>query len=811
MHVQKKFAQTSCKKRELCMQVQKISLNQIQKNNNSTSNKTDKPVLTTSNPKNLSPVYANHIIGYMSERKNLSFKGFDFEKTVDTNYFQLPKGAKPDIFQKAAAENLYLGNDVIVTAPTGTGKTAIAHYIITKNLEEGKKTFYTTPLKALSNEKFKDFQRTYGKNNVGLLTGDVKMNINAPIVLMTTEIYRNMVFGDNFKDKNEMLKNLKTVVFDELHYLGDVDRGGIWEQSIILSDPKTQLLSLSATVGNKNDVAAWMSEVRPQGKLEIVALKKQNDKYKADSTAPKHTVLIDVPPENRHVELDIDHMRVEGKSHEFTQIFSNSINNKNNKPKELTANYNSTPSMDAYVTTVQKLKNEDKLPAIIFIFSKKGCNAVMKYLTEFGLELTSEEDKKEIAATISKYRSKGKYLGESLNLRALSKGYAMHNSGLLPTQKELIEELFQKKLIKMVFATETLSAGINMPARTTIITSVRKPSSTPDSTDGKRFLTPNEFHQMAGRAGRRGIDKKGYCYAMSVNDAQQEKFSELISAPSNDLKSAFRPDYSFIAGYYDFTSDDEYIKQLFEKSFFAYNSDKNTQSVNTERLLKLFNTRKGILKKTNFLKTDNTLTQKGKMLTKLNGYEQIPIVNAIYDKTLQNFNAIELASIAAAFANIEPKATEQEESKKERQSAVFKSKNNKLEKYINEFEKTLLDYNGSMKKLDKKFKKCAINKDAITHVYEWAESNSIYKDSRENWNRLYFGSSRDTIRDEGSMFKEITMTADLLRQMCEIAKTGEETSKSKDDILYYKKLQNTLKEAEKLISKEPIIDPLAVK
>lgn len=802
------LCKTSCTKRELYMQVQKILINPTIKNHNSISEKSEKSVHKTSNPPSLSPVFANNILGYVQP---LSFKGFDYQKTVDTNYFQLPKGAKPDIFQKAAAENLYLGNDVIVTAPTGTGKTAIAHYIITKNLEEGKKTFYTTPLKALSNEKFKDFQRTYGKNNVGLLTGDVKLNINAPVVLMTTEIYRNMVFGDNFKDKNKMLENLKTVVFDELHYLGDVDRGGIWEQSIILSDPKTQLLSLSATVGNKKDVATWMSELRPQDKLEIVALKNADDKYTADINAPKHTVLIDVPSENRHVELEINHLKAEAKSYNFRYVFSNSINNKDNKPKQLTVSYNIPPSMEAYVNIVQKLKQEDKLPAIIFVFSKKGCNAIMKYLSQFGPKLTTEEEQTEILEIISKYKSKGKYLGESLNFKTLLNGYAMHNSGLLPTQKELIEELFQKKLIKLVFATETLSAGINMPARTTIITSVRKPTETPDGADGKRFLTPNEFHQMAGRAGRRGIDKKGYCYALSVNDAQQEKFEELMQAPSNDLKSAFRPDYSFIAGYYDFTSDDDYIKQLFEKSFFAYNEDKNIRQTNAEQLLKLFYTRKGILRKMDFIKTDNTLTQKGKMLTGLNGYEQIPIINAIYNKDLQDFNALELAAIAGAFANIEPKAKEQEEGKTERQNAVFKTKNKKLEKFIYEFEKTLNDYNGTMKKLDKKFKKCAMNKDALNHINEWAEANYIYKDSRENWNRLYFGSSRDTIRDEGSMFKEITMTADLLRQMQKIAEIGETTSKTKDDIQYYKKLQTTLKEAENLISKEPIVDTLAVK
>ena len=195
----------------------------------------------------------------------------DFDRTVNANYFKLPATAKPDVFQLAAAQNIFLDNDVLVTAPTGTGKTAIAHYAIGKNMRDGKKTFYTTPLKALSNEKFRDFQKIYGFENVGILTGDTKINSEAPIIIMTTEVYRNMVFGDKFGHKNDLLNNLKTVIFDELHYMGDIDRGGIWEQSIFLSKPETQLLSLSATIGNNKEIASWMSQIRDNNNPEIVS------------------------------------------------------------------------------------------------------------------------------------------------------------------------------------------------------------------------------------------------------------------------------------------------------------------------------------------------------------------------------------------------------------------------------------------------------------------------------------------------------------------------------------------------------------
>lgn len=407
-----------------------------------------------------------------------------YEKTLEENYFQLPKDASPDVFQKASAGYLYNENDVLVTAPTGTGKTAIAHYVITKNLEEGKKTFYTTPLKALSNEKFRSFQKIYGEENVGLITGDTKINREAPIVIMTTEVYRNMIFSEQFKEHNPILDNLKTVVFDELHYLGDVDRGGIWEQSIILSNPETQLLSLSATIGNNKEVAQWMSKLRDlkYHAPQISTEENHQADFNSIKRIPKQAVgLINVPSENRHVPLEFSNLMILDAKAQKERI----------KPKkwlksEASGYKHLNPMGDDYKKVVTMLKKENKLPAIFFIFSKKGCKNTLNHLAHYGENLNNESEVKQIQEIINRYKTEGKYLGETLNLKALERGYAIHNSGLLPTQKELIEELFQKKLIKVVLATETLSAGINMPARTTVISSYLKPTNEAKSLNGRK-------------------------------------------------------------------------------------------------------------------------------------------------------------------------------------------------------------------------------------------------------------------------------------------------------------------------------------
>ncbi|MEE3348587.1 MAG: DEAD/DEAH box helicase [Candidatus Gastranaerophilaceae bacterium] len=804
----------------------------------------------TSGLKSISPncINADNIINSMTmmSLKNISFGNSDFDKTVEANYFKLPKGAKADNFQKAAAQNILLDNDVLVTAPTGTGKTAIAHYTIGKNLHDGKKTFYTTPLKALSNEKFRDFQRIYGEDNVGILTGDTKINPKAPIIIMTTEVYRNMVFGKYFGRENELLDDLKTVIFDELHYLGDVDRGGIWEQSIFLSAPETQLLSLSATIGNNKDIAGWMAQIREHGNPEIVSgynkhlsqktrsersehtakeslpiaglesteIKENNNseiiekynmqlaKYQAHQELPIHTVLIDVPMENRHVPLEFENINVSDLTQPEKSKKKSNFNAQLEKLSKLVDKKGLIPAF-AYNDVVKQLKDDNRLPAIFFVFDKKNSKDILEYLTKYGPKLTTDEEKELIMDTVERFDSEGKYLGETMDMKALLKGYAVHNAGLLPTQKELVEELFQNKLIKVVIATETLSAGINMPTRTTVITASRKPSSIPDGPDNKRRISANEFHQMAGRAGRRGIDTKGYCYTLSLNDDERSAFDMLVHSSPNNLKSALRPSYSFITKYYNELQNDDMLEMLFDKSFYTYNKNPQTALKNKQNLRYEFTQKINMLKNFDYLTSKNNLTEKGILISNLNGYEQIPVIEMVSSKVFEKMSAAEFAGAVGALANIEPKKDGQFTKTFDVKPKGYEWANSALEKYIKELNNTLNKYNDLSTKNDRKFRQIEINNELTNNIYKWAEMNSSESDSTQNWSKLYYNADKRKYKDEGTMFKGIMMTIDLLKQIQNVARCGTEIATNEKDFKYYTGLIQKADEAIALINKEP--------
>ena len=734
---------------------------------------------------------------------NISFTGKSYEKTLEENYFKLPQGASPDIFQKASAANLYAGNDVLVTAPTGTGKTAIALYVITKNLEEGKKTFYTTPLKALSNEKFRNFQKIYGEENVGLITGDTKINKDAPIVIMTTEVYRNMIFGERFNEHNPILDNLKTVVFDELHYLGDLDRGGVWEQSIILSNPKTQLLSLSATIGNNEDVARWMARCRDLGYSRYFAnsLNLQGKSSIFDhplKTSFRTLNLVNVPSEYRHVPLEFENVLMSGSKKQISKP------KKDKHGNVIQDRRIPVPQNADYQRMVTMLKKNDRLPAIFFVFNKKGSKAILDHLAKFGEKLNSDSEIEQIKETIERYKSEGKYLGETLNMKALYKGYAIHNAGLLPTQKELIEELFQRKLVKVAIATETLSAGINMPARTTVISSYMKPTSDPDAVGGRRELTPNEFHQMAGRAGRRGIDKIGYCYTMSMDSNQKAEFDFLISSEPNELKSAFNPDYSFVAGYYDSCKTDDFIKEIADKSFYTYDRNGDISAKKSKEFLKNFGTKRKVLRKFDYLDSAHNLSTKGKLLAKLNGYEQIPVIEAVVTQKFGGMSPVELAAAVGTMANIQIKYKPKNPVGEIKEKPKFTHPNDIIDYFVTRQENLLKKYNADMAKIDEDFREVEIDTRATNHIYDWAALNNENQDSTGNWAKLIENSKANPIRDEGTLFKEITMTADLLKQIMEISEEGLYLAENKLEARYYSELKETAKEAVKLIAREPV-------
>lgn len=736
----------------------------------------------------------------------VSFTGLSYYQTLNDNYFNLPidkstgKPFQPDIYQKAAAENLYKGNDVIVTAPTGTGKTAIAHYVINKNLEDGKKTFYTAPLKALSNDKIREFQKIYGAENVGLITGDKKVNKDAPIVIMTTEVYRNMVINDALKQENPMLDNLQTVVFDELHYLGDEDRGSVWEQAIMYTNPNTQILSLSGTMANPDKITDWMASTKEHTLAEKVT---PDENYRARRNADVHTVLVQVPSSKRHVPLEFEILDVKPQQSHGGGGGSKANRRRAKKQSNMMAQSDSAmPSKEAYLSTVEKLQKEDKIPAIFFIFSKKEGRATLSYLKENGPKLTTGREEDEIMNTIKRFEKEGKYLGESLDVVALKRGYALHNAGMLPDQKELVEELFQKKLLKTVISTETLSAGINMPARTTVICGLRKPSDTPDGPDRKRYISPNLFHQMAGRAGRRGIDKVGYTYCLACNKSQAKRFQDLINTPSNDIDSHFKMDYSFVATAQDVYKDKKLLKSLFKKSLYAYDSDSTQRSINAKKMVTEFEAKEHTLKTYNYIDGDGNLTKKGMLLSKINGYEQIPVLEAITSKSFEGMNAVQVAGFAAGLALLDsvPKSDLPPESPVFEFNDDFEFGNtvtNMLMK-IPEYNRNIYEKEGN--------RELKSDTSAIKHVYTWAELNKEKDDSYGNWKELYSGDLRKSIRDEGTLFREIVTTVDLLKQMDDIAQEGIEISKREKDIEYYTNLSSKIKDAIELINQPPAQD-----
>ena len=763
---------------------------------------------------NNTPVLSNQFIGlnkktqlqsipaYESKNINLNhinpanialvkFRGRDkvsFEQTLKDNYFNLPINKETnepyegDVYQTASAENLYHGNDVVVEAPTGTGKTAIAHYIIQKNLKEGKKTFYTAPLKALSNDKVREFRKIYGDDNVGLLTGDRKINTKAPIIIMTTEVYRNMMMQDRMSHHNPVLKGLKTVVFDELHYLHDEDRGGVWEQSIMLSRPKTQILGLSGTMENAGEITDWIASTRGREKSHKAI---PDEYYHAPKLSEPTTVLIKVPSENRHVPLDFHVMKFKPQTGEKKMKMSAAKHLDNNPLTSL-------PTDKDYMTMVDKLQKEDKLPAIFFLFSKKKSKQLLNEMQE--KPLTTLAERNEISSVIKDFKSNGKYLGELLDEEALKSGYTIHNAGMLPDQKELVEKLFQKKLLKVAIATETLSAGINMPARTTVITSLMKPVSKRVNEDGVRRLSPNEFHQMAGRAGRRGIDERGYTYCMAVNPTQEKAFAEIIKEKSNKIESHLKTDFAFVANVAKNGNSEEFLDSFYENSLFAYDKEPKNRKVKAKPLLREFRVKDNILKNEGFL-AGGRVTEKGELLSQLNGYEQIPVVDAIYNKDFKEMNPQQLAGYVAGLATMST-----EESNKELDFNI-EIEDDLLAERTKEFAERIDDYNDDV--YSKLNQKLFFNTDSTKHVYTWANMNSQDDDSTNNWKEMFKGDIGFKLKDEGSLFKEIAMTTDLLKQISSIADKENQSSLRGSDKRYYANLKFTAEEAIELINKSP--------
>jgi len=445
-----------------------------------------------------------------------------------------------DDFQKDACNVIDKGESVVVCAPTGAGKTVIAQHAIHRALEQGVRIFYTTPLKALSNQKFYDFSEKYGSDKVGLLTGDTSYNRNAQIVIMTTEVFRNMLYGTNFGAVADNLKDVKYVVLDEVHYMNDEQRGTVWEESIIYCPTNIQIIALSATVANCQELTDWINTVHSKTTLVNTDFRPVPLRFfYFDSSQPLKLLPLFTP---------------EGK-----------LNRKINPEKPQWAKGKDKRKKSYVKQIVSNLAENDMLPAIYFTFSRKKCDEQMEKCS--GLTLNTKEEQEKIKSFIDEFIAENPHLYGNKHTQYLIQGVASHHAGLLPAWKNLVEKLFQQGLIKVVFATETLAAGINMPARSTVISAMSKRT---DS--GHRMLTANEFLQMSGRAGRRGMDEVGYVTIVGTSFQSPEEVAELVQSGSNPLESRFSPSYSMVLNLLQrFTLDES--KELILKSFGYYSSD----------------------------------------------------------------------------------------------------------------------------------------------------------------------------------------------------------------------------------------------
>jgi len=425
-----------------------------------------------------------------------------------------------DPFQLEAIDALNQGHSVVVSAPTGSGKTLVGEYAIHRALAHGRKVFYTTPLKALSNQKLRDFREQFGPEKVGLLTGDMSLNREAQVVVMTTEIFRNMLYAEIDHPDNDPLEGVEAVVLDECHYMNDSQRGTVWEESIIHCPPSIQLVALSATVANAGQLTDWIEAVH--GPTQLV-----HSDHRPVPLAFSFCSAKGLHPLLNEAGTDL---------HPNCKVWRAPKGNRRKGPKVPKPPQPEAPPLGFVVA---QMAERDMLPAIYFIFSRRGCDKGVRDLGK--LCLVTPDEQARIRARLDAFVAASPEAVREGHDEPLLRGIASHHAGVLPAWKELIEELFQQGLIKVVFATETLAAGINMPARTTVISALSKRTER-----GHRPLMGSEFLQMAGRAGRRGLDAQGYVVTVQSRFEGVREAGQLATAPADPLVSQFTPSYGMV-------------------------------------------------------------------------------------------------------------------------------------------------------------------------------------------------------------------------------------------------------------------------
>ncbi len=481
-----------------------------------------------------------------------SFSGSSRVTTSVLTQFLSELPFRPDTFQTDALGHVETGDSVVVTAPTGAGKTLIADGSIALTIAKGQRAFYTTPIKALSNQKFNDLGGAYGADMVGLLTGDNVINGDAPIIVMTTEVLRNMIY-----EASSALDELGLVVLDEVHYLADRHRGSVWEEVIIHLPKRIALVCLSATVANPEEFTDWVRERRGQCSLVV----------ETERPVPLTSMYL---WRDRHREQQLSIAPVFGKNGRPNGAIRKMLTGSKGRHRRF-----STPRR---VAVVKELQSEGLLPCIYFVFSRKGCDQTAQEVAQAGLSFTTAEEREEIRSIAESHvahlsNDDLTVLGYERWLNVLESGVGAHHAGLIPAFKETVEELFLNGLVKVVAATETLALGINMPARTVVLDSLSK-------FDGEThvLLEASDYTQLTGRAGRRGIDSEGTAVVLYSQYVPFDQVSGIAAKGANPLRSSFSPTYNMAVNLIARHHRAEAHK-LLDASFANFSMDQRTEQL----------------------------------------------------------------------------------------------------------------------------------------------------------------------------------------------------------------------------------------
>ncbi|MFJ8618099.1 DEAD/DEAH box helicase [Streptomyces clavifer] len=487
-----------------------------------------------------------------------------------------------DPFQIEACKALEAGKGVLVAAPTGSGKTIVGEFAVHLALRQGRKCFYTTPIKALSNQKFTDLVRRYGADKVGLLTGDNSVNADAPVVVMTTEVLRNMLYAGS-----QALTGLGYVVMDEVHYLSDRFRGAVWEEVIIHLPESVTLVSLSATVSNAEEFGDWLDTVRGDTQVivsehrpvplwqHVMAGRRMYDLFEEETDhGGRGSGRREVNPDLVRLARMENQRGYNPRERRRGKMVREADRERERRQRSRIW----TPSRPE---VIDRLDAEGLLPAITFIFSRAGCQAAVQQCLQAGLRL-NDEDKRGLVREIVEERT-ASIPGEDLHvlgyyewLEGLERGIAAHHAGMLPTFKEVVEELFVRGLVKAVFATETLALGINMPARSVVLEKLVK-------WNGEQHadITPGEYTQLTGRAGRRGIDVEGHAVVLWQRGMDPGALAGLAGTRTYPLRSSFRPSYNMAVNLVQQFGRHR-SRELLETSFAQFQADRSVVGISRQ-------------------------------------------------------------------------------------------------------------------------------------------------------------------------------------------------------------------------------------